>query len=192
MTSGNDDFELIQRFKKGDMSAFTELVKKYQRPLVNYFYIMSKDRDFAEDCAQEVFLRLYGSLKRYTKKAKFTTFLFKIARNLWIDVIRSKEMKTRPISLDTPNHNNQQPLSKTVNSQQETPMALINREETKQKIREAVLKLPDHLKEVIILSEFEGMKYEDIGRVLGIPIGTVKSRMHSAIAHLKKILKEIL
>jgi RNA polymerase sigma-70 factor (ECF subfamily) len=192
MTSGNDDFQLIERFKKGDMSAFTEIVKRYQKPLINYFYIMSKDRDFAEDCAQEVFLRLYGSLKRYVRKAKFTTFLFKIAKNLWIDVVRSKELKTKPISLDATYKNNQQPLLNKIKSQQETPMSLTSQEERRQKIRETVLKLPDHLKEVVILSEFEGMKYEEISYVLGIPVGTVKSRMHSAILHLKKILKEIL
>ena len=99
-TSSTPDAELIAAIKKGDLGAFTALVRRHERSLINFFYHFSWDRGTAEDCAQEVFLKLYTHLGTYEPKAKFTTFLYRVARNHWIDRVRARKGKT--VSLETP------------------------------------------------------------------------------------------
>src|SRR6187549_1798973 len=97
-----DDAALMAALKSGELEAFNALVARHQRSLINFFYHLCWDRQVAEDCAQEVFLRVYSHLNTYEPQAKFTTFLFRIARNLWIDRVRTAAVHGKPLSLQRP------------------------------------------------------------------------------------------
>ena len=183
-----DDAALVAALQEGRLPAFTQLVDRHQRSLINFFYHLSWDRQVAEDCAQEVFLRLYAHLASYEPQAKFTTFLFRIARNLWIDRKRAEAARGgKPVSLDA---GDDRPLGGRVPAGSPTPVEVLARQEAREALRAAIDRLPDEQKAVIILSEIQGMKYQDIGAILGIPVGTVKSRMHTAMERLKELLTE--
>jgi len=183
-----DDAALVAALQKGRLPAFTQLVDRHQRSLINFFYHLSWDRQVSEDCAQEVFLRLYSHLASYEPQAKFTTFLFRIARNLWIDRVRAETARGgKPASLDA---GEDRPLRDRVQGGSPTPVELLSRRETQQAMRDAIDRLPEEQKTVVILSEIQGLKYQEIGAILEIPVGTVKSRMHTAMERLKELLTE--
>ena len=184
-----DDAALLAAIKTGELGAFAELVDRHQRSLINFFYHLSWDRQAAEDCAQEVFLRVYSHLDRYEPQAKFTTFLFRIARNLWIDRMRTAAVHGKPLSLDgTGGGGDERRLQDRVASRVPSPVEILAREEQQDALRRAIDRLPEEQKAVVILSEIQGLKYQDISEILGVPVGTVKSRMHTAMDKLKDLL----
>ncbi len=186
-----DDFELVRGIQQNSLEAFTALVGRYQRSLINFFYQHSWDRQMAEDCAQEVFLKLYTRLDSYEPQAKFTTFLFRVAHNLWIDKLRASRSRPVRASLDAPVGTEEgSHLRDHIASAAESPVEGLESEERRDSLRKAVDRLPEEQKQVVLLSEFQGMKYQEIGEILGIPVGTVKSRMHTAVERLREILQQ--
>jgi RNA polymerase sigma-70 factor (ECF subfamily) len=186
-----DDAGLIAAVKAGKLAAFTQLVDRHQRSLINFFFHLSWDRQTAEDCAQEVFLRLYAHLGTYEPQAKFTTFLFRIARNLWIDRMRSDGAHGKPVSLESPlRFGEEKTLEDRLPARAQSPVEILARRETQDALRDAIDRLPEEQKAVLILSELQGLKYQEIGEILGVPVGTVKSRMHTAMEKLKEMLAD--
>lgn len=184
-----DDAALLAALKNGEFAAFAALVDRHQRSLINFFYHLCWDRQSSEDCAQEVFLRVYSHLDTYEPQAKFTTFLFRIARNLWIDRARSAAVHGKPVSLDGRGDGGEgRSLGERVASESPEPSEILAREEQQAALRRAIDQLPEEQKAVVILSEIEGMKYQEIGAILDVPVGTVKSRMHTAMERLKDLL----
>jgi RNA polymerase sigma-70 factor (ECF subfamily) len=184
-----DDAALLAAIKTGELGAFTGLVERHQRSLINFFYHLCWDRQAAEDCAQEVFLRVYSHLDTYEPQAKFTTFLFRIARNLWIDRMRTAAVHGKPLSLESQGSGgDERALQDRVAGRSPSPVEILARREQQDALRRAIDQLPEEQKAVVILSEIQGMKYQDIGAILDVPVGTVKSRMHTAMEKLKDLL----
>jgi RNA polymerase sigma-70 factor (ECF subfamily) len=184
-----DDAALLLALKGGEFAAFSTLVDRHQRSLINFFYHLCWDRQTAEDCAQEVFLRVYSHRDTYEPQAKFTTFLFRIARNLWIDRIRTAAVHGKPASLDSrADGGDGHSLADRLPGRSPDPVDILAREEQQAALQRAIDQLPDEQKAVVILSEIQGLKYQDIGAILDIPVGTVKSRMHTAMERLKELL----
>jgi len=184
-----DDAALLLALKNGEFAAFSELVDRHQRSLINFFYHLCWDRQAAEDCAQEVFLRVYSHLDRYEPQAKFTTFLFRIARNLWIDRLRTVAVHGKQASLDSRTEGGDgRSLGERVPSASLSPVEILAKEEQQAALERAIDQLPEEQKSVVILSEIQGLRYQDIGEILDIPVGTVKSRMHTAMERLKELL----
>ena len=185
------DAELIEAFKAGRLSAFTQLVDRHQRSLINFFYHFSWDRQVSEDCAQEVFLRLYSHLGSYEPQAKFTTFLFRIARNLWIDRVRSAAVHGKPVSLESPGGaGDERALRDRLAGPALSPVDILSRREEHAALQHAIELLPEEQRMVLVLGEIQGMKYQDVALILEVPVGTIKSRMHTAVARLKELLAE--
>lgn len=183
------DAALIASIKAGEVNAFTALVRRHERSLINFFYHFSWSREAAEDCAQEVFLKLYNHLDSYEPRAKFTTFLYRVARNHWIDKVRAKKGKT--VSLDGGSADEETAsLKEMLSSPKESPVDTLTRMETADALKRALEFLPEDQRLVVQLSEFHGMKYQEIGEVLEVPVGTVKSRMFTAMQKLKDLLKD--
>src|SRR5262245_25966811 len=128
------DAELIAAIQRKEVAAVGALVERYERSLINYFYRLSWDRQLAEDCAQEVFLRLYSHLDGYEPQAKFTTFLYTIARNLWIDRQRSPKQRAKVMSLDE---------SFPMSDETPSPMEIVTRQETEKALHRAIDQLPE-------------------------------------------------
>jgi RNA polymerase sigma-70 factor, ECF subfamily len=187
--SGLGDAELIAFIKAGKLGAFTALVDRHQRSLINFFYHLGSDRQAAEDCAQEVFLRLHKHLATYEPEAKFTTFLYRVARNLWIDRLRSAAVHGKVVSLEaTGGPGEERTLRERMSSGGPSPVDILSRRETEESLKRAIDLLPEEQKAVLVLSEMQRLKYQDIAAILEIPIGTVKSRMHTAMEKLKEMM----
>jgi RNA polymerase sigma-70 factor (ECF subfamily) len=186
------DTELVLALKAGKLAAFTELVDRHQRSLINFFYHLGWDRQVAEDCAQEVFLRLYGHVARYEPQAKFTTFLYRIARNLWIDRVRSVASHGgKQVSLEASTEpGGSRSLRDRLPGPAPTPVEILEREETEAALKRSIELLPEEQRTVLVLSEMQGLKYQDIAAILEIPVGTVKSRMHTAMEKLKELMAD--
>ncbi len=186
------DAELVAEVKRGRLAAFTRLVERHQRSLINFFYHVSWDRQIAEDCAQEVFLRLFSHLDRYEPQAKFSTFLFRVARNLWIDRVRAANARAKPVSLEAVGAGgDERPLQERIAGNAATPVEILAERDQRDALRAAIERLPEEQRVVVVLGEFEGLKYQEIGAILDVPVGTVKSRMHAAMEKLKEMLLQV-
>lgn len=185
----SSDVELMVATRNGDRNSFAELVRRHHKPLVNFFFRMMWDRQRAEDFAQEVFLKVYTHAGTYEAQAKFTTYLYRVARNLWIDYLRVSGNHPRAQSLDAPvDGADGASAGSLVAGTDKRPDEILSERESIREVQVAIDQLPDEMRLVLVLSEQQGMKYQEISEVLGIPVGTVKSRMHNAIARLREIL----
>ena len=179
---------------KGDADAFAALYDRWSGPILRWFWHACYDRDAAEDLMQETFLRVWRAAPRYEVRAKFSTFLFQVAKNLWINE-RAKVLR-RPlkVSLDAPGPAGEDgeglSLGARLPGDDPSPADETVRAETGRRIRAAVDSLSDKLREVFILAAFQELPYQEIGAILGIPEGTVKSRMWAAVRALRERLEE--
>jgi len=185
------DEDLMMDLQTGGEEAFEMLVKRHQVGLLNFFYRLVWSRDLAEDLTQEVFCKLYMARQTYEPRAKFTTFLYRVARNRWIDHLRRTRNERRTMSLDAELSDDGGSLRESLAGPAESPSQATHRRELLASIAEAVDSLPEAQKLVFILGEVKGMKYDEIADTLEIPIGTVKSRMHGALLHLRERLKSV-
>jgi len=180
-----DDFNLINRFKDGDASAFDEIIFKYQDKLYNLCRHMLGNAHDAEDAAQDVFLKAYQNLNRFKPEASLLTWLYRIAINTCIDYRRKpffeslfKNSKEGDVFvIDQP-------------SDSPSPEKLYESKEIGNAIQFALGRLSEKLRTVIVLKEIEGLSYEEISEVLDVSIGTVKSRISRAREELKELLKK--
>lgn len=181
------DVELMRQFQRGERDAFERLVLRHQIGVFNFFMRLLRDRQAAEDQTQEVFFRLYLHAGGYEESAKFTTYLYRIARNCWIDYLRKSRRRGLVRSLDKENPEGVN-LYDSLPANTDRPPDRLEAEDKGRIVNEALESLPEEQKVVFILSEVQGMKYADISEALGIPVGTVKSRMHIAIQRLRDFL----
>jgi len=175
-------------FQEGDPEAFDALLRRYERMLANYFYKQCYDRALAQDLVQETFLRILRSADRYRPEARFRTYLFTVARNLWIDQHRSRKAAPKTVSANVPLADDGTTLADTVPAPGIGPDARMLDREAAGMVREALERLPDGQREVWILSVDQDLKQKEIAEVLGIPLGTVKSRMNAAVTRLRGLL----
>lgn len=171
-----DDTELMCRAESGSAEAFGCLVRRHQDALVSFFIRMGAHSE-SEDLAQETFLRLHNVRGRYRPAAKFTTFLYTIARHVWIDSIRRfrrfRRFEERVKHEADRSHDGE-----------------IGAARARLDVQVALRALPEKLRSVVVLSLYHGLRYAEIAAVLGIPVGTVKSRMFTALSRLKEMLDD--
>lgn len=185
-----DDVQRMLAVKAGDMAAFDALVTAYQRPLTAFFDRLMNHPALAEEFAQEVFCRIYQYREDYEPRAAFATYLYRIARNLWIDHLRHRASGPRMLSMETAagREGDGETLGAGLPGRAPAPSAGIEAEERARTVRSAVAALPEKLRLVFVMGEGQGLSYAQISVVLSIPVGTVKSRMHAAVLHLRESL----
>lgn len=181
------DPDLMRELQEGSRLAFDKLFLRHQVGVYGFFARLSGDQELAEDLTQEVFLRLYLHAGTYTPSAKFTTYLYRIARNCWIDQLRRKKTRGTMDSLDRP-LSGDMVLADRLAAEVESPEARLERADRAQAVREGLAGLPEEQRVVFVLSEVQGLKYQEIADILEIPVGTVKSRMHVAVNRLREFL----
>ncbi len=180
------DEELILRFQKGDEQSYIELVNRYRDRLINFIYRFVNDIESAEDIVQDALVKVYTHKHYYKNIAKFSTWLYTIAGNLAKTELRKK--KTRKVT----NLSQMGPDDKDyelTSNEPETDKATYN-EYLEKRIQIAINKLPLHFKTVTILREIEELSYEEISKIVDVPLGTVKSRINRARLQLQKELKD--
>lgn len=175
--------DMLARFRDGHQEAFAAIVSEYEDRLVRFFYRLCWDRDRAEDFTQDLFLKLLRGARRYQPQGRLSTFLFRVATNLWIDFYRSSKPKGRLYSLDQVMMTGE-PVIKTDREISGPADGLFEAEE-KEQLRAAVTQLTEPHRLVLELAIYQEMPYAQISRVLEIPVGTVKSRMHNCVRALR-------
>ena len=175
LASANDS-DLVATAINGQEGSFEELVRRYQRPISAYVYRMVGNYESALDLTQEIFIKVYASLRRYRSEFKFSTWIYKIAHNAAVDHLRRSS--TREQSLINGSDGDQFELP--IESRRLSPEQESERKERRIEIESVVRALPANYRELIILRHSQDLTYEEIVEVTGLPLGTVKNRLFRA------------
>lgn len=182
--------KVLQRAKDGDKKAFEEIFNLYHRRIYNAVYGMLGNADDAQDVAQDVFVRLHSALPTLRADEAFSTYLYRIALNLCRDRARRKK-RVRFQSIDTPRSHDPDGESDPMDfpDYAKLPDEELSGNELQHRVREAVKELTDDHRAVIVMHHFQGMEVNDIARILGVPNGTVKSRLARGRDQLNRKLR---
>ncbi|MBL52071.1 MAG: RNA polymerase subunit sigma-24 [Candidatus Marinimicrobia bacterium] len=179
------DEQLISRFQSGDERAYIELVNRYRDRLINFVYQFLGDFEQSEDVVQDTMLKLYQKKHYYREIAKFSTWIYTIARNLANTELRKrKRRKTTLLSQMTREEKDYELPAIQPETGQE-----VQNEFAEKRIQKAIQELPKHFRTVIILRDIQELSYDDISSIIGVPLGTVKSRINRARLQLQADLK---
>lgn len=180
------DGELIETAISGREDSFEELVRRYQRPITNYVYRMLSDYDASLDVTQEVFIKVYNSLARYSSDYKFSTWLYRIAHNAAIDYMRRNSVSQQSIEAENADGTYQLQIeSPRPNPEQER-----ERSEWRTEIESVVKCLPTVYRELILLRHAQDLSYDEIAEITNLPLGTVKNRLFRAREMMRDIFVE--
>lgn len=191
-TVPDPDAALMLRVKQGDALAFEELVEKYKQPVMNLVYRTLPDATEAEDLAQHVFLQVYKSAHRYEVSAKFTTWLFTIARNLCLNEIRRRSRHPADSLDETYADNDEQPIRQVEDAKTFSPPDTMLQGELESKIEEALAELPEKQRTAILMCRGDELSYEDMAKILECSVSATKSLIHRGRETLKQKLKPYL
>ncbi len=184
------DQQVVLSARQGAEAAYRELIRRYQRPVFSLIYRMVRDRELAEDLTQETFVKVLNAIDRYRPEYKFSSWIFKIANNAAIDQLRRKELDT--LSLEgRPDATTQDRLEATaiqVGDSGESPLEEVEARELGSAIERAIAQLRPEYRACIILRHVEGRPYDEIAKILDLPLGTVKTYIHRARAELQEAL----
>ena len=179
------DEQLLSEYRQGDRNSFAQLMARYQRELYHFLVRFLGDRAAAEDVFQETFLQVHQSAEQFDLSRRFRPWLFTIAANKARDLIRSQARRpTNPLSASiSPGDDDSGEFIDLMQSTAAMPDDSMQREELQALVKKTVMHMPEHLREILLLSYFHQFPYKQIGDILDIPLGTVKSRLHAAVAH---------
>ena len=182
-----DDRALVARILGGERDGFSDLVKRYEKRVVNYVYRITHRYEEAHDLTQEIFVKVYLALDRYDPKYQFSTWLFRIAQNSAIDILRKKSLVEVPLA---------RPADDEQGGSRErefadggiSPYRALKNKELSAAIEKAVAELPQDYRELIQLRHFAELSYEEIADMKKLPLGTVKNKLFRARNLLKGVL----
>jgi len=178
MENSDRDIALMDLVKSGDEAAFEELVTRHYQTVYKLAYRFLYDSPDAEDITQEVFLRVYRAAGTYTPKAKFSTWLYTITKNICFNELRKKKSVT-VFSIEDE-------MLPELPSLDDSPVSKLEEAEVKQRVLDAVKALPANLRIAVILLKYHGLSYEEVAEILGCTINAVKLRVHRAKNFLAK------
>ena len=183
-TGEPSDEQLLERYLNGDLASFQRLVERYQRELFHFLIRFIGNRASAEDVFQETFLQVHNSGESFDLSRRFRPWLFTIAANKARDLMRSQARRpTSPLQAEiSPGDGEGGQFIDLMAADVPLPDEPAKQAEMQEQVRSVVMSLPEHLREILLLSYFHQFPYKQIADVLGIPLGTVKSRLHSAVA----------
>ena len=183
------DEELLACFRRGTREAFGVLVRRYEGELYGYLRRYLGDGNLADDVFQNTFLQLFTKISKYELGRPVRPWLYTIATHQAIDALRRKG-RQQTVSLhqerDESNLGELPQLLALMESRLPGPLDQVQTEERRQVVRACVERLPEPLRQVVLLAYYQGLKYKDIADILGIPVGTVKSRLHAALNRLQE------
>ncbi len=186
--SFDQDWYWIQKIQEGDSSAFERIFNKYKVSIINLSFRFIRNREIAEEVAQEVFIKVYEKKVHFDPRSKFSTWLYRVTVNASMDFLRKKKFSFR--SLEEP-LGDQEDSGRTLLDNLSDPKSLsagesIVQEETKKLVRQGIDRLPENLRSPILLYQFEELPYKEIAKILGITEKAVEKRIY----HAKQILRE--
>jgi RNA polymerase sigma-70 factor (ECF subfamily) len=182
--ASGDEAEILRRCRAGDEKAYRELIQRYQRQVYSIALRMVRRNEDAEDLTQETFVRMFRALDRYDPSRPFAAWLFTIASRLCIDHLRRRRVS--PISLFQREAGSEEERMIDVEDPGLKPDETTSHLEEEQRTRDLIDSLPEHYRIVVMLRHQQDLSYEEIAGALGLPLGTVKARIHRARALLKE------
>jgi len=189
-TSGDNhtDLVLIERCKAGDTAAWDTLIRRYEKSVYKFAYSLCRNHEEAGDIAGQVFLRLYQNLHTFRNEASFTSWLFRIVRNTYLDLCVRPAHRGH-LSLDAgPGNDNEPSAGRDIMDPSPSPETVCLENETAQLLAKAIHHLPAYQRQVLRMYHTEGKSYEEIAEATGLSIGTVKSRLNRARTMLRERL----
>jgi RNA polymerase sigma-70 factor (ECF subfamily) len=184
------DAELVNAARGGDEQAIRDLLGRYRTAVFNLAFRILRNEEDATDAAQETFIRVFRALDRFDERQRFKPWILRIASNYCIDQIRKRDWRT--VSFDTPIETEDGTLEMELAGPGPQPDEVLERKEQRMVIEQAIDSLPPDYRMAIVLRHTEGLSYEEIADVLGVPLGTVKARIHRARSALQKKLAPFL
>ncbi len=187
------DQEVVAQARLGREAAYRELVRRYERPIFSLIYRMVRDRELAEDLAQETFVKALKAVGSYRPEYKFSSWIFKIANNAAIDHLRKRELATLSIE-GSPHAVTPDAMEATalqISGRLPGPLEELEARELGGAIEEAIGRLRPEYRACILLRHVEGRPYEEIAEMLGLPLGTVKTYIHRARYELREALAHL-
>ena len=169
------DSQIMSQVKAGDVERLATLFERYESRLLGFFVRLSGDREASEDMVQEVFYRVLRFRGTFKARGEFSPWIYTIARRIWIDRTR----KGRP-------HTPLDDLESELRSSEPSPTQHVERQEEANLLHRALLGLADDKRDVLVLSRFENLRYEQIATILGCEVNTVKTRVHRALRQLRE------
>src|SRR5947207_2153452 len=182
---GPSDEQLLASYRRGDRASFAQLVERYQRELFHFLVRFLGDRAAAEDVFQETFLQVHQSADQFDPERRFRPWLFTIAANKARDLMRSRARRpSNPLQASiSPGEEESGQFIDLMEATANQPGEPLEKQELQQLVHKTVMGMPDHLREILFLSYFHQFPYKQISDILNIPLGTVKSRLHAAVAN---------
>jgi len=191
--AAKSDQDIVALARAGAEPAYRELIRRYERPIFSLLYRMVRDRELAEDLAQETFVKALNAIESYRPEFKFSSWIFKIANNAAIDHLRRRELDT--LSLEgSPHAETPDAIEATalqIGARQESPLDAVEARELGGQIEVAIARLRPEYRSCILLRHVEGRAYEEIAEILGLPLGTVKTYIHRARNELREALAHL-
>ncbi|MHC4655260.1 MAG: RNA polymerase sigma factor [Planctomycetota bacterium] len=187
------DAELLAQFAEGDEDAFRELVNRYKNGLYAFLRQFLNHQDMVEDAFQETFLQLFTSRDSFDTSRPLRPWLFTIAANKAKDALR-KRQRTAAIPIGTIAESQEMSFDEVLNtltSDDTMPYEELQKSETASRVGQIITNMPENLREILILAYFDKFSYKQMAQILSIPIGTVKSRLHTAVGRFAKEWKNI-
>ena len=187
------DKDVIEQAREGRESAFRELIDRYERPVFSVIYRMVRDRELAEDLAQDTFIKVLNALDKYDPSYKFSSWIFKIAHNTTVDHLRRKRPDT--LSLEGSPHARTQEQAEATSftpvDTAEDPEHFTESQEIGAEIEQAIGQLRPVYREAILLWHVEGRPYDEIAEIMDLPLGTVKTYIHRGRNELRQMLEHL-
>jgi RNA polymerase sigma-70 factor (ECF subfamily) len=184
IVEAKSDEALIAAYRSGDRGSFTALVSRYERELFHFLVRFLGDRAAADDVFQETFLQIHQSAELFDTHRRFRPWMFTIAANKARDLIRSNSRRpTSPLHAAINGDEDSGEFLDLMQSSEQSPDQPMQKQEMRQKVQAAITGMPENLREILLLSYFHQFPYQQISDILDIPLGTVKSRLHSAVAY---------
>lgn len=178
---------LVKQASEGNMQAYEELIRAYQKKVYNIAFRMMGNSEDAEDIAQETFIKVYRSLSKFRGDSAFSTWLYRIATNISIDQLRKKKNRM-VVYIDNNVEGEEGDIQRQLKDDSPSPEDIAETKELKNTVQNAINRLsPDH-KAVIVLRDIKGLQYDEIARILNCPEGTIKSRINRARLSLHSLL----
>ena len=179
---------IIREVQSGDVNAFEDIVREYEKNVYNIALRMTGDREDALDVSQEAFLKAYHALGNFRGESKFSVWLYRIVSNACLDFLRERKRRAE-VSLSVGDDEDES-AEVEIRDDSLSPETLLERKLTREAVQRGLLSLPEDQRKILLLREIQGFSYEEIGRILSLESGTVKSRIFRARRKLCEFLAE--
>lgn len=189
--SSKEDGEWVKAFQAGDKTAFDALVLRHKDKLYNLCYWFLGDRQEANDSTQDVFIKVFRSLKKFRFESTFSTWLYRIAANTCKNRLKSSDFrqKKKMVRLNNPGKKGNGQYAAEIHDKTPSPMVELEKKERLMLIQKAIASLPTDQSTVVVLRDIEGFSYEEVSKITGLNFGTVKSRLSRARQQLREKLR---